>query len=172
MEKSNTFNIDVDFTTFKAYASNPSNQAPVIDLSSISGCITLPDNGTFDASSTDSSVDIGVCMTNLGTNAGQPHPPLFYFPNVGSFSYRNGNWFIREISFFTCEGQTPNRESVFGRNIGLTLKLMEGITSADSVDFRLHFVIEYWEGDVLNSYACYIDPKLKVSQPPTPPPTV
>lgn len=173
MAQPTTFNIGVDFTKFETYASTQSSSATVIDLSGISGCITVPDNGTFGVSSLESTVDIGVCMTNLGNYANQENPPMFYFPNVGSFSYRNGNWFIEEISFFSTEGATPDRASVFGRDIGLRLQLMDGISSVETVDFRLHFVIQYWEGETLKSYACYIDPKLKVSQPPsTPPPAV
>lgn len=179
MEKSNKFIIDVDFESFRKAKKK---KGKVFDLSSITGYLTYHGHDhhhspgheyeTLEVSSTCSSVEIGVCMKNLGKYADQPHPPLFYFPNVGNFSYRNGNWFINNVSFYTSEGSVLGQHAVFGQDIGLTYTLMDGITVGQEVEFRIHFVIEYWEGDVLNSYACFIDPKLKVSQPPTPPPTV
>lgn len=173
MSQSNTFNIGVDFQVFESYVSSTGDLPSVIDLSGIPDCITLPDGGTFKTKSTSKSVQVGVRMKNLGDYASQEHPPLFYFPNVGSFSYRDGNWFIKDLSFYSKEGKTPNQESVFGEDIGLKLSLMQGITSTQSVDFRLHFQIQYWENGTLKVYSCFIDPKLKVSHPPsTPPPAV
>lgn len=166
MAQPKQFNIDVDFEVFKN-ATKPEGQ--VIDLSSIPGCVTIPDNGVFDIPWSDSSLKIGICMTNAGPKV--PHLPLFFFPNVGNFSYRNGNWIISNVSFYTDEGPIKGQEAVFGQDIGLTYQLMSGIEKEQEVEFRIHFVWEYYESKTtLKSYACYIDPRLQVSQPPPPPP--
>lgn len=165
MSQQTQFTIGVDLATFDAYVSNTSGLPPVIDLSTISGCVTIPDDGSFSITTNTTAVEIKVNMGLENLPSGITGEPLFYFPNVGSFSYRSGYWFVTSLSL-TGQGNTPNQESVYGENIGLILNLMDGINSAESVDFRIHFQIQYWKNGTLNVYSCYIDPKLKVSQPP------
>ncbi|MCE7995166.1 MAG: hypothetical protein HEP71_24520 [Roseivirga sp.] len=174
------FKIQVNFQDYSNYILDSSNNVQngdLINLSQIS-CLNIPDQGEFGIHSTDSGAEIQVCMNGLETitNNGQLDQvlPLFYFPNVGSFSYRSGNWFITELSFSMFEGKTPDRESVYGRDIGVNYSIQSGITSDKEVDFRIHFEIEFHDilpggATNLRSNPCFIDPKLKVSQPPTPP---
>lgn len=178
------FKIHVNYQDYSNYILDTTNNIQNGDLINLSdiNCLTIPDQGAFSILSTDAGADIEVRMNGLETitNNGQLDTvlPLFYFPNVGSFSYRSGNWFITELSFTMFEGKTPDRESVFGRDIGVNYSIQTGITSEKEVDFRIHFEIEFHEilpdgTTTLRSNPCLIDPRLKVSHPPsTPPPAV
>lgn len=171
MSQSTQFAIKVSLEKFDAYVSGATGLPTVIDLSTITDCVTIPDDGSFDITTDNTSVEIAVNMDLTNEPSGITGEPLFYFPNVGSFSYRSGYWFVTSLSL-SGEGNTPNQESVFGEDIVMTLDLMSGMNPAESVEFRIHFMISYWKNNVLNNYPVYIDPKLKVSHPPsTPPPT-
>ena len=165
MSNSTQFSIGVSLEKFDAYVSGTSGLPSVIDLSKISDCVTIPDDGSFSITTATTSVGIAVNMDLNNQPSGITGEPLFYFPNVGSFSYRSGYWFVTKLSL-SGQGNTPNQESVFGENIVMTLDLMNGMNPAESVEFRIHFMISYWKSGTLYNYPVYIDPKLKVSQPP------
>ena len=165
MSNSTQFSISVSLEKFDTYVSAASSLPTVIDLSTIPNCVTIPDDGTFGITTANTSVGIAVNMDLTDQPSGITGEPLFYFPNVGSFSYRSGYWFVTSLSL-SGQGNTPNMESVFGANIVMTLDLMSGLNPAESVEFRIHFMISYWKNNELYNYPVYIDPRLKVSQPP------